>query len=68
MTQDAFDALLARRDELKDDHDRACALLEEEGPRFAHDNRRECVRLYDMLAAVQAQVDAELAAERASGT
>ena len=68
MNPDAFDALLARRDELKLDHERACAILEEEGTHHAQANHRKCGRLYDALAAVQAQVDAELAAERASGT
>lgn len=65
MTREAFDALLARRDELTADHERACAILEEEGSRFAYANRKECARRYDALAKVQAQIDAELEVERA---
>lgn len=65
MTREAFDVLLTRRDELQSDHERACAILEEEGPRYAHINRRECARAYEELAKAQALIDAELAAERA---
>jgi hypothetical protein len=66
MNSQDFDALLARRDELQRKHDTACAILEEEGPRFAHINLRKCGRIYDELAAVQARIDDEIAAERAA--
>ncbi len=63
MTSVQFDALLARRDELQRKHERACAVLEEEPHPMNH---RKCVRLYDELAALQQQIDDELAAERAA--
>jgi hypothetical protein len=63
MTPEDFDALLARREELRADHERACAILVEEGS--THENLRECARRYNELTAVQAQIDAQLEAERA---
>lgn len=66
MTSADFDALLARRDELQRRHEIACAVLEQEGSRHAHINHPKCVRLYDELVKVQARIDAELEAERAS--
>lgn len=66
MTREAFDALLVRRDELQSAHESACAILEEEGSRYAHLNRRNCARAYEELAKVQRQIDDELAAERAA--
>lgn len=64
MTREEFDALLERRDEKQREHTLACEILEEEGPRLAHHNHRRCVRLYDELAQLQAQIDAELEAEQ----
>jgi len=64
MTKEAFSALLVRRDELQADHERACAVLEENPHPFNH---KKCVRLYDELAAVQQRIDDEIAAERAAG-
>lgn len=66
MTREAFEALLTRRDELQRQHERACAILEE-APRDHYQFKR-CCRLYDELAAVQKQIDDELAAERAQET
>lgn len=66
MTTEDFDALIARRDELQLQHARACSILEEEGPRHAQPNHRRCIKAYDELVAVQARIDAELEAERAS--
>lgn len=63
MKSDDFDALLARRDDLQRQHERACQINEEEP---CPGNLRRCARLYDELAAVQEQIDAELAAERAA--
>ena len=65
MTREQFDALLERRDELQAAHERACAILAEEGTRYARENHRECARCYAALEAVQEQIDAEIAAERA---
>lgn len=64
MNQVDFDALLARRDDLQRQHERACQILEEE-PR-SHYQYRRCTRLYDELAALQKQIDDEIAAERAA--
>jgi hypothetical protein len=66
MTRDAFEALLTRRDELTREHTTACEILEEEGPEHAHHNYREAARLYDEVRAVQEQIDAALAEERAA--
>lgn len=60
-------ALTARRDELQAEHGAAVVRLETEGLDRAYDNRRECTRLYDELAAVQKRIDDELARERARG-
>jgi hypothetical protein len=65
MTREQFDALLERRDELQAAHERACEILAEEDTRYARENHRECARRYDALLAVQEQIDAEIAAERA---
>jgi hypothetical protein len=62
MTSEAFEVLLVRRDELARKHERACAMLEEEPHPLNH---RKCVRLYDELEAVQKQIDAAIAEERA---
>jgi len=62
MTSEAFEVLLVRRDELARKHERACALLEEDPHPLNH---RKCVRLYDELEAVQQQIDAAIAEERA---
>lgn len=62
MTSEAFDILLVRRDEIARKHERACAVLEEEPHPLNH---RKCVRLYDELAALQAEIDAAIAEERA---
>lgn len=61
MTREDFDILLHRRDELMRKHQRACAILEEEPHPLNH---QRCVRLFDELAAVQKQIDDELAAEQ----
>ena len=63
MTLDEFKALLDRREKLEAEHTRACEMLEEEGPRHAQANYRRCVKLYDQLTEVQAEVDAATAAE-----
>ncbi len=63
MNRDDFDALLARRDDLQRRHEQACQINEEEP---CPGNLRRCGRLYDQLAAVQEQIDAELEAERAA--
>lgn len=65
MNRTDFDALLARRDELQRRHELACEILSEEPHPMNH---RKCVKLYDELAAVQRQIDDELAAERAQET
>jgi hypothetical protein len=62
MTSEAFDILLVRRDELARKHERACAMLEEEPHPINH---KRCARLYDELEAVQKQIDAAIAEERA---
>lgn len=64
MTLDEFETLLKRRDEKRSEHESACAVLEEDGH---PSNHRRCVRLYDELQALQAQIDDELAREAASG-
>lgn len=66
MTREQFDALLKRRDELEREHTLACEILEEEGPSQAHYNHRRCVRLYDQIATLQAQIDDAIAAEDAA--
>lgn len=66
MTRDAFEALLVRRDELVREHTTACEILEEEGPTQAYHNHRKCAQLYDQVHAIQEQIDAEIAAERAA--
>lgn len=63
MTLDAFETLLKLRDEKRREHERACAVLEEEGHPLNH---KRCVRLYDELVALQEQIDDELAREAAS--
>lgn len=63
MTLDEFETLLKRRDEKQREHESACAVLAEEPHPMNH---RRCVRLYDELAALQEQIDDELASERAS--
>lgn len=63
MTLEAFDALLARRDELARKHEMACAILAEEPRVREHDQR--CTRLYAELEELEAQIDASLEAERA---
>lgn len=65
MTREQFDALLTRRDELQAAHERACEILAEDDTRYARENHRECARRYAALEAVQEQIDAEIAAERA---
>ena len=62
MNREAFDALLARRDDLQRQHELACAVLGEEP---CPGNLKRCARVYDELAAVQKQIDDELAAARA---
>jgi hypothetical protein len=64
MTLDEFETLLKRRDEKQREHDRACEILAEEPHPFNH---KRCVRLYDEIAALQEQIDQELAREAASG-
>jgi hypothetical protein len=64
MTLDEFETLLKRRDEKQREHDRACAILEEEPHPFNH---KRCVKLYDEVQALQSQIDEELAREAASG-
>jgi hypothetical protein len=64
MTLDEFETLLKRRDEKQREHDRACAILEEEPHPINH---KRCTKLYDEIAALQEQIDAELAREAASG-
>lgn len=66
VTREAFDALLARRDDLERQHTTACAILEEEGPQYAAWNHRKCAKLHDQLTKVQAEIDAAIAAERAA--
>lgn len=64
MTREQFEALLARRDAIQREHETACAILEEEGADGAAHNYRRCARLYEQLARVQEQIDAEVDAER----
>lgn len=64
MTLDEFETLLKRRDEKQREHESACAVLAEESHPLNH---RRCVRLYDELQALQAEIDDELAREAASG-
>lgn len=64
MNLDEFETLIKRRDEKRREHESACAVLEEEPHPINH---KRCVRLYDEIAALQEQIDAELAREAASG-
>ena len=66
MTTEQFDALLARRDELRHDHECACLILEEEGPTYSIGNRKRCAAVYDQLVVVEAQISAIVAEERAA--
>ncbi len=59
-----LDGLIVQRDEVSARHALAVALLEEQGPDHAIDNRRKCARLYDELVAVQRRIDDYLSAER----
>lgn len=66
MKNEAFEALLTRRDELLRQHTQACEVLEEEGPSLAQHNYPKCARLFDEAKALQEQIDAELEAERSA--
>jgi hypothetical protein len=57
-------ALERHRDELAESHAAAVVRLEHEGFDHAFENRRECNRLCDELAAVQRRIDDELARAR----
>lgn len=64
MTMDEFEALLARRDELRDEHGTACAILEEEGADRGGVQYDRCARLHAEMTEVEEQIEAALADER----
>ena len=63
MTNEQFDVLLKRRDELSRRHEIACAILYE-GECNKQMQYRQCVQLHDELAALQQKIDDELADEQ----
>jgi hypothetical protein len=64
MNRQQFDELLDRREEARITHELECAVLTEEPwNRMQHEH---CLRLYDEIEQLQALIDAEIAAERAS--